>query len=139
MAIREPSYFYNIKVPPLAACAASGENTGSAPRPRRAPEGLGSCGGCRRHLPLLPLYQSLWRYRHYRRDHFSEKQFKHHAHKFYRIRQQIGSGFRLRSSNNTSCTLGLRTLPNVCGALLPPRIPHKRQLLPYTLPPFPPT
>ena len=27
---------------------------GDAPRPRRAPEGLGSCGGCRRHLPSHP-------------------------------------------------------------------------------------
>ena len=27
---------------------------GDAPRPRRAPEGLGSCGGCRWHLPSHP-------------------------------------------------------------------------------------
>ena len=49
---------------------------GDAPRPRRAPKGLGSCGGCRWHLPSHPQINRSRLYRHYR---FTEQQFKQRA------------------------------------------------------------
>ena len=66
---------------------------GDAPRPRRAPEGLGSCGGCRWHLPSHPYINRSRLYRHYR---FTEQQLKQRTQRFYYIFQNQQQKLRER-------------------------------------------